>query len=91
MVISSIREFDDDRIIAHHIKQINPSTIMVALTLHQEYSAELYDAGCDYVLLPYHISAHHMADLIEELQFDLSRFAEKKSLHRELMSVLTLA
>gem|GEM_PF-5773465 len=44
MVISSIREFDDDRIIAHQVKQINASTIMVALTLHQEYTVELYDA-----------------------------------------------
>jgi hypothetical protein len=44
MVISSIREFDDDWIIAHHVKQINSSTIMVALTLHQEHAPELYDA-----------------------------------------------
>jgi len=88
MVISSIREFDDDRIIAHQVKQINASTIMVALTLHQEYTVELYDAWCDYVLLPYHISAHHMADLIEELQFDLSRFTEKKYFDRELVTLL---
>jgi hypothetical protein len=44
MVISSIREFDDDRIIAHHVKKINPSIIMVVLTLHQEQTEELYDA-----------------------------------------------
>lgn len=88
MVISTVREFDDDWIIAHHIKKMNQSTIMVALTLHQEYSVELYDAWCDYVLLPYHISAHHMADLIEELQFDLKRFLEKKTYHRELIALL---
>jgi hypothetical protein len=51
---------------------------MVVLTLHQEQTEELYDAWCDYVILPYHISANHMADLIEELQFDLTRFVEKK-------------
>jgi hypothetical protein len=61
---------------------------MVALTLHQEHAPELYDAWCDYVVLPYQISAHHMIALIEELQFDLSRFGEKKSFHRDLVSVV---
>ncbi len=89
MVISSIREFDDDWIIAHQVKQINPKTIMVALTLHQEHAVELYDGWCDYVLLPYHISAHHMADLIEEIQFDLPRLLEKRLSHREVVAVLT--
>lgn len=44
MLISTIREFDDDWIIAHHVKKINPSTVMVALTLHEQHAAELYDA-----------------------------------------------
>lgn len=88
MVISTIREFDDDRVIAKQVKALNPELVFVALTLHQEYALELYDAGADYVLLPYHISATHMGMLIEELEFDVKRFLEKKSTHRQLIETL---
>jgi len=88
MVISTIREFDDDRVIAKQVKLLNPQLVFVALTLHQEYALELYDAGADYVLLPYHISAAHMGALIEELEFDVKRFLEKKSVNRQLIEAL---
>lgn len=86
MVISSIREFDDDWIIAHTLKKINPQIVVVVLTLQQEYALELYDAGADYVILPYHISAHHMGEMLETIAFDMEKLLEQKTKSRELLS-----
>lgn len=59
MVISTIRDVDDDWLLIKTTKLVNEEIITLVVSNHADEALELYDAGADYVIMPDHISAHH--------------------------------
>ena len=85
MVISTIRDVDDDRLLIKTTKQVNPEIITLVVSNHVDEAIELYDHGADYVIMPDHISAHHAGMMLEEVGMDLTKIMSKKQAHRELI------
>ena len=87
MVISTIKDFDDDREIVTMSKALNTDINVFVVSNDIDDAVKLYDAGADYVIMPNHISAHHTGMLIEEIGFDLDKLVMKKTEHLEYIKL----
>ncbi len=87
MVISTIKDFDDDREIVNMSKSINADINVFVVSNDIDDAVKLYDAGADYVIMPNHISAHHTGMLIEEIGFDIDKLVMKKTEHLEYIKL----
>lgn len=83
MVISTIKDFDDDYALIHSVKRIQESMIIAVVATHSDEALDLYHAGADYVIMPDELSAHHTSSLIERLGFDIVKFVEHKVNHMQ--------
>ncbi len=97
MVISTIKDFDDDYSVIQAVKNVNENIVVMVVAAHVDDALELYHAGADYVIMPDELSARHTSGLIEHLGFDIMKFVEHKIDHmqaiqeriqRGLMSIL---
>jgi hypothetical protein len=59
MVISTIRDIDDDRLLIKTTKSVDKGIITMVVSNHMDEALELYNHGADYVIMPDYISAHH--------------------------------
>jgi Trk K+ transport system NAD-binding subunit len=85
MVISTIKDYDDDYALIHTVKNINERMIIAVVATHADEALELYNAGADYVIMPDELSAHHTSSLIDRLGFDIVRFVEHKMNHMQAL------
>lgn len=85
MVISTVRDEDDDWLIISQTKQVNDKTIVIVVSNHIDEALELYDHGADYVVMPDYISAHHTWLMLEEIGFDIDQIINKKTDHILMM------
>lgn len=81
MVVSTIRDLEDDLLIIQEVNEFNPDVIIVVVTNHAEYALELYEAGADYVIMPDTLSANHTTALLENIWYDVDKFLEEKLEH----------
>ena len=81
MVISTIRDIDDDWLIISDAKKFDPNTVVIVVSNHIDEALELYNHGADYVVMPDHISAHHTGLMLEEIGFDIDKIIDKKQDH----------
>jgi Kef-type K+ transport system membrane component KefB/Trk K+ transport system NAD-binding subunit len=87
MVISTIKDFDDDWEIVTMTKSHNPDINVFVVSNDIDAAVKLYEAGADYVIMPNHISAHHTGMLIEEIGFDVEKLVVKKTEHLEYIKM----
>gem|GEM_PF-1928930 len=55
MIISTIKNFDEDMLLLKTIKKTNKNLILVFVSNHLEEALKLYEQGADYVILPHYI------------------------------------
>jgi len=55
MIISTVKNFDENMILLKTLKSKNKEVIMVLLSNHVEEAIKLYEQGADYVILPHYI------------------------------------
>jgi len=83
IVISTIRDFDDDREVISTAKKYNPDVMVIVTTNHLKEALEFYEHGADYVIMPDYLSADHTGLMLEEIGFNIDKLLEKKTSHLE--------
>jgi len=83
MVISTIRDLEDDLFIIKQILSYNDDIIIVTVSNHAHHAVQLYEAWADYVIMPDAIWAKHTTQLIDEMWFDVEEFIKQRLLHLE--------
>lgn len=78
MIISTIKNFDEDILILKTMKQSNPNAIVVFVANHLEEALKLYQQWADYVIMPHYIWVDHASLMLEEYWFDLEKFINNK-------------
>ncbi len=78
MIISTIKNFDENMIVLKTIKQQNSKIIIVLVSNHIQEAIKLYEQGADYVILPHYIGVDHTSLMLEEYGFDIQKFMENK-------------
>lgn len=78
MIISTIKNFDEDMLLLKTMKETNKNLILVFVSNHLEEALKLYEQGADYVILPHYIWVDHASMMIEEYGFDMGKFLSNK-------------
>ena len=78
MIISTIKNFDDNMVLLKTTKQHNPNLIIILVSNHIHEALKLYEQGADYVILPHYIGIDHTSLMLEEYGFDIQRFMDNK-------------
>ena len=85
VVISTIKQLDDDRLIIKYAKQFNPNISVIVVSNNSDDIIKLYEHGADYVIMPDYISAHHAGEILEEIWFDIKKLIHHKNNHLEVI------
>ena len=80
MVISTIKNYDDNLILLKTLKKENPKIIFLMISHSTEEASSFYEEWADYVILPHHLGAHHTSMLLETLGYDVKSFIEQKEI-----------
>lgn len=79
MIISTIKDYEDNLILVENIKKWNSKNIILMLMSHQaEEAIDLYNRWADHVILPHYIWANHTSLLLEEYGLCFNKFSENK-------------
>lgn len=78
MIISTVKNFDENMILLKIIKQRHPNLIIILVSNHIHEAIKLYEQGADYVILPHYIGIDHTSLMLEEYWFDIQKFMENK-------------
>lgn len=78
MIISTIKNFDEDILLLKTMKKTNPNLILVFVSNHLEEALKLYEQGADYVILPHYAWVDHASLMLEEYGFDMGKFLSNK-------------
>jgi hypothetical protein len=78
MIISTVKNFDDNMVLLKTTKQHNPNLIIILVSNHIHEAIKLYEQGADYVILPHYIGVDHTSLILEEYGFDIQKFMENK-------------
>lgn len=78
MIISTIKNFDEDMLLLKTMKKTNKNLILVFVSNHLEEALKLYEQGADYVILPHYIGVDHASLMLEEYGFDIEKFISNK-------------
>lgn len=81
MIISTVPDKKDSLLLIRKSKESNPKLIMMVTALHVEDALDLYNAGADYVILPYHLGGEHMSWFLEDIKDDIHKVTGHKSKH----------
>jgi Kef-type K+ transport system membrane component KefB len=82
LVISSIPEMSTNVLVLRHLKTINPTVATIVFSQSKQDALKLYEAGADYVVVPHHMAAKHITQLISRVGFSIESFSRKQDLHR---------
>ncbi len=83
MVVTTIRDLEDDLYVVKHVHEYNPDIIIVVVSNYTTHALELYEAGADYVIMPDALWAKHTTNLFDQIGFDRDFFLEQKLSHIE--------
>lgn len=78
LVVSSITDFEENKMIISQVKKDNPKSTIIATAKNIKNSLELYDAGADYVIYPAYVNEQQVSVLLEEYTTDLNKVINKK-------------
>jgi len=78
MIISTVKDYDANRLLIKEIKQKNKKTIVIIISHNNLEAINFYQAGADYIILPHHIWANHTSWLLESYWFDINKFLSQK-------------
>jgi len=67
LIISSIPDVDDNKLLIEKCREINPNTDIFVTANTTDEALELYDAGADYVILPKLISSERIGSYLGQI------------------------
>ncbi|MCA9369866.1 MAG: cation:proton antiporter [Pseudomonadales bacterium] len=90
LIISTITKTETTLLLTKTVRTANPTATIILFAHTQEDAHELYQAGATYVVLPHHVGADHLTQIIESLGFEEKAYTRRKNKHvRELESILS--
>ncbi len=81
MIISTIPDFDANKMIINKVKSINHKVIILAVSHSIKEAFQLYEMGVDYVIMPHFLGGEFASKLVEENQFDENKFTAYRDDH----------
>ncbi len=81
MIISSIPYLKTNLFLVKRYRAHNTHGIIIVVANELKEVKELYDAGASYVVMPYHIGSHFVADFVTKYKWDARGFERERSKH----------
>ncbi len=86
MIVSTIPNFKTNLYLVENYKKKNKEGIIVAIAHDEAKSKALYEAGANYVIMPYHLGAYHASKMLLEFTknpdiFDIEKDLQQKRLN----------
>ena len=78
IVVSSLVNVDESKMIIKTIKDKNPRSAIMVTAKSIKNSLELYDAGADYVIYPSYLNEQNVSVLLEDYTSDINKIIAKK-------------
>ncbi|HII17502.1 TPA: hypothetical protein HA361_06320 [Candidatus Woesearchaeota archaeon] len=78
IVVSSLIDMEDNRLLIKEIKKRNPSCILIVTAKGVHQSLELYELGADYVIYPSYLNEQKVSILLEDYTNDINEILVKK-------------
>ncbi len=78
IVVSSLVDVGESKMIIKTIKEKNPSSAIIVTAKSLKNSLELYDAGADYVIYPSYLNEQNVSVLLEDYTSDVNKIITKK-------------
>lgn len=74
IIISTIPQPDDQKILITHIRRQNPNAFIIASLYHNTYLDDLYEAGADYIMMPHLLTGEWLAEMIKKKKWTKKTF-----------------
>ena len=78
IVISSLIDIEDNKIIIEHAKKTNPATTVILSAKNLKDSIELYNKNADYVICPTYLNEQQVTVVLEDYATDIKKLINKK-------------
>ena len=83
LVISTIPDVKTNLLLVDYYRLRNRDGVILVISDYVNDTLELYKAGASYVVMPHHVGARYVADLVISHQFDQHKFEKEKINHLE--------
>lgn len=83
LVISTVPEFEVNKLLVKHAATTNPETITIVISHKVHEAVELYKSGATYVMMPHFLGAAFAARLISKNGLHKKKFEEEQEKHKE--------
>ena len=81
MAVSIIPHLSTNLALIKNLKRKNPKIIVIVISPHIDEALELYEAGANYVVLPYFLGGIHLAEIIKKSKGKCRFFQKEKEMH----------
>lgn len=88
LVISTIPNFETNKLIVRRLIDKNPKALSIIVSHHISEANELYKLGASYIIMPIYLGAHYAAHMIGKHGFDAKGLKEEREKHVEHLSKL---
>ncbi|MFH1316892.1 MAG: cation:proton antiporter [Candidatus Woesearchaeota archaeon] len=78
LLVSSIIDLDDTKLILRLLKKSNPSSIAIVTAKNLKNALDLYDNHADYVIYPSYLNEQQVSVLLEDYTADINKVLTKK-------------
>jgi hypothetical protein len=86
MIVSTIPNFKTNLYLVENYKKKNKDGIIVAIAHDEAKSKALYEAGANYVIMPYHLGAYHASKMLLEFTKNPEIFNSEKDLQQKRLN-----
>ena len=86
MIISTIPNFRTNLYLVENYKKKNKEGIIVAIAHDEVKSKALYEAGANYVIMPYHLGAYHAGEMLLGFKENPEIFEIEKELQQKRLN-----
>lgn len=88
MIISTIPNFKTNLYLVENYKKKNESGIIIAIAHDELKGKALYEAGANYVIMPYHLGAYHAGEMLSQFRENPEIFAREKDAQMKRMKMI---
>ncbi|MFT7615865.1 MAG: Kef-type K+ transport system membrane component KefB/Trk K+ transport system NAD-binding subunit [Candidatus Woesearchaeota archaeon] len=81
LVISTIPNAQTNKALLVNYRRVNKRGVIVLTVSEPQEAVELYDLGANYVIVPHHLGAHHIEQLLKEFAVNRKRFHQERKRH----------
>ncbi|MBW6442361.1 cation:proton antiporter [Patescibacteria group bacterium] len=85
LAISTIPEFETNKLLLETIKSENPKTIVILRAHNIQDAMDLYSQGADYVLTPHFLGGEYISNMLKENDTRLEKYKKEKEKHIKML------